>query len=378
MRLRTATPFGFVLATLLLVAAAACTAVPSPAATTPTPTETSTPELAATTTEAPLPTHTPEPTVTPVPTESGEFISPYTPSAPTGSGASLDPVVLQLDLEEGALYRIRMLTTQTLSQNFEGQIFEIGQNIGFEYTYSVTSREADGSAWVDVAYTRVLFETDTPFGTDSYDSADPPSQIPEGAEGFAAIVGSGFSMRIAPDGEVLEIEGLEQMYDRMLSEMDFTDLETRQAFELTFREQFNEQTMKDQISSLLFEFPEGTLQVGDTWSSTQETTAMLPIVVENTYTLLDFDENTALIEVRSEISTGSGEGGIDLGLLDFEFTIMGTQEGMIQVDLRTGLANSVVDQTLSGEMKIVVEGEELTVPIDILQTVQVESVQLAP
>jgi hypothetical protein len=69
---------------------------------------------------------------------------------------------------------------------------------------------------------------------------------------------------------------------------------------------------------------------------------------------------------------------MDMGLFAFDFTITGTQEGLIQVDLKTGLTNSVIDQNLIGEMSIVVEGEEVSVPLNILQTVQVESVQLAP
>lgn len=358
----------------------ACTGAPEPTAS-PTPTEPASPIPTATATELPVATETPEPAPTTAPTEipqSEEFISPYTPSAPSGSGASLDPVVLQLDLEEGAVYRIRTLTTQDISQSFEGQTFEIGQKMGFEYTYTVTSREPDGSAWVDVIYTRAIFESETLFGSDSYDSADSPSQIPEGAEGFAAVVGTGFSMKIGSDGEILKIEGLDEMLDQILSGLNLPDAETRQAFELTMRQQYSEQAMKDQLGNLLFDFPEGSLQVGDSWSSTQESNVMLPIIAETTYTLLDFDENTALIEVRSEIRTGEGEGGMDFGLFAFDFTISGTQEGTIQVDLNTGLANSVIDQILLGEMTMVIEGEEVSVPLNINQTVQVESVQLAP
>ena len=62
----------------------------------------------------------------------------------------------------------------------------------------------------------------------------------------------------------------------------------------------------------------------------------------------------------------------------FDFTLTGSQEGLIQIDLRTGLTNSNIDQTLRGEMTILTEGEEITVPINILQTIQIESVQLAP
>jgi hypothetical protein len=367
------------LAAVLIAAVSACTGTSEPTVTpTPTPADTATPIPTATETEILPASETPEPTATAVPTESGEFISPYTPSVPTGSGASLDPIELQLDLQEGAIYRIRFLTSQDLSQSFEGQSIDISQKVGFEYTYTVTGREPDGSAWVDVMYTRAVYEMDIPFGTESYDSADPPGQIPEGAEGFAAIVGTGFAMKVASDGEILEIVGLEEMYEQMVSEMDLTDPELRQAFDLTFRDQFSEQAMKDQMGNLLFEFPEGSIGVGDSWTSTQESSVMFPVVAENTYTLLDFDESTALIEVRSEIRAGTDEGGMDADLFGIEFTIIGSQEGLIEVDLNTGLPNSNVDQVLTGEMTLVVEGEQITVPLNILQTVQVESVQLAP
>ena len=266
----------------------ACTGAPEPTAS-PTPAEPVSPVPTATATELPAATETPEPAPTTAPTEipqSEEFISPYTPSAPLGSGASLDPVVLQLDLEDGAVYRIRTLTTQDISQSFEGQTFEIGQKMGFEYTYTVTSREPDESAWVDVTYTRAIFESETPFGSDSFDSADSPSQIPEGAEGFAAVVGTGFSMKIGSDGEILKIEGLDEMLDQILSELNLPDAEMRQAVELTMRQQYSEQALKDQLGNLLFDFPEGSLQVGDSWNSTQESNVMLPIIAETTYTLL--------------------------------------------------------------------------------------------
>jgi hypothetical protein len=369
-------PGRFAAAALLALLAAACAGAPEPTLT-PTPTDTATPPPTPTETYTPPPTETPEPIATLAPTESGEFISPYTPSAPTGSGATKDPVVLKLNLQEGAVYRIRMLSSQNLSQSFEGQTFDIAQESGFEYTYTVTSLEPDGSAWIDVRYTRALLEIDSLFASEAYDSAD-PGPIPEGAEGIAAIVGSGFSIRIKPDGEVLEIEGLDEMYDQMLAGMDIADPELRQTLEFTFQEQFGEQAMKEQIGSLLFEFPEGSLTVGDSWTTIQETTAMVPIVAENTFTLLDFDENTALIEVSSDIRTGSQEGGVDLGLFEFDFVVTGAQEGLIQIDLRTGLSNSIIDQKMSGEMTVVVEGEQVTVPLDITQTIQVESVQIAP
>ena len=366
-----------VLVAVLTVGVAACTAAPEPTVA-PAPTDTSTPLPAATLPEPQPPTELPEAAATAAPTESGEFISPYTPSVPIGSGASLDPVVLRLNFQDGAVYRFRMLSTQDLTQTFDGQTFDISTKTGFEYTYTVTRMDPDGSAWVDVLYTRALYETDTVFGSVSYDSADPPGQVPEGAESFAAIVGTGFSMRVGPDGEIQEIQGLDDLYDEMLAALDLPDPEMRQAIELTFREQFGEQAMKDQLGSLFFDFPEGSLQVGDRWTSTEETTVMLPIVVENTFTLLGLDENTALIEVRSVISTGSQEGGLDLGLFAFDFTLTGSQEGLIRVDLRTGLANSRLDQTLQGVMTILADGEEITVPISILQTTQIESVQLAP
>ena len=372
--------FKAVIALAAVMLISACTGAPEPTAT-PTPTEPASPVPTATATELPAATEIPEPVATTAPTEipqSDEFISPYTPSAPLGSGASLASVVLQLDLEEGAVYRIRTLTTQDISQSFEGQTFEIGQIMGFEYMYTVTSREPDGSAWVDVSYTRAIFESETPLGTESYDSADSSGQIPEGAEGFAAVVGTGFSMKIGSDGEILEIEGLDEMLDQILSGLNLPDAEMRQAFELTMRQQYSEQAMKEQLGNLLFDFPEGSLQVGDSWSSTQESHVMLPIIAETTYTLLDFDENMALIEVRSEIRTGEGEGGMDFGLFAFDFTISGTQTGTIQVDLNTGLANSVIDQILLGEMTMLIEGEEVNVPLNINQTVQVESAQLVP
>ncbi len=369
------------LSILLCVGASACAASPDqtsavePLDAPPT----IAPTVPPTVTEAPteLPTETPIPEATAAPTESGEFISPYTPSAPLGTGTSLDPIVLQLNLSEGAAYRIRTLTSQTVSQDFQGLTLETDQQSGFEYTYTVTMQESDGSAWIDVTYTRALYEIDSTLGTVSYDSAD-PGPVPEGVEAIAAIVGSGFSIRVLPDGEILEIQGLEEMYDQMLAALETEDPQLRSTFELAFREQFGERALKEQLGSLLFEFPEQPISVGDSWNTTQETTVIAPMVVENTYTLLDFDQDQALIEVSSTVRLATEEGGLNMGLMVLDFTMTGAQEGQIQVDLKTGLSNSVVNQILTGEMTAEIEGEQITIPMTIDQTVQVESVQIAP
>ena len=360
-------------AALLILAGSACSGTPAATPTlVPPPTDTPEPEPTATET---VPTATPTPQATAVAADSGDFISPYTPSAPVGSGATLDPIVLRLIFEEGAVYRIRMLQNQSLSQTFEGQTFDISQKFGYEYTYTVTGMEPDGSSWIDIEYTRALYQTETPFGTESYDSANPPGAIPEGAEGIAAIVGSGFSIKIGLNGQILEVDGLDEMYAQMLSELDPA---MRQLIESTLEAQFGEEALKDQLGNFFFEFPEDSLQVGDSWSSSEETAAMLPIAVDSTYTLQSFDEDTALIEVVSSISTGSMDETLDLDLFAFDFTLTGVQEGLIEIDLKTGLTNSIVEQTLTGEMTIEAEGEEVTVPLSIVQTIQVESAQIAP
>ena len=349
---------------------------PEPTAT-PTPTDLPRP----TTTPTRTPTATPSDTATPSSTPTSTRTSTRTPG-PTSEvtatpvadlGGTPVSLVLRMNLEPGEVYRVRFRTEQLVTQSMQGQSFDTNQQIGYEYNYSVRSEDAAGNTWVDVQYTWVHIEQETILGSMFYDSDNPPAEIPPGAQAFAALVGNGFSMLITQQGKVLEVEGLEAMYEQMLQAIDFQDAAAEQQFRQTLEQQFGEEALKQQMNGASFEFPLEPIEIGESWTTTTELTVLMPMVIESKYTLRSVEGGLAELEMRSQVSSVANTGPVDFGTIQVEYSVSGDQQGAVQVDLASGLTNSQILQNLSGEMVMTVEGETLKVPISIHSTVEVES-----
>ena len=358
---------------LALLALTGCGGLLAPEPTaTPTPTDTPRPTATPTRTPTATPSQTPTSTRTPRPT------SEATATTVAGVGGAPVSVVLRMNLEPGEVYRVRFRTEQLVTQNMQGQSFDTKQQIGYEYNYSVRSADAAGNTWVDVQYTWVHIEQETVLGSMFYDSDNPPAEIPAGAQAFSALVGSGFSMLITPQGKVLEVEGLEAMYDQMLQAIDFQDAAAEQQFRQTLEQQFGEEALKQQMNGASFEFPLEPIEIGESWTTTTELTVVMPMVIESTYTLRSVEGSLAELEMSSRVSSNANAGPVDFGTFQIGYSVSGEQQGVVQVDLASGMTNSQIQQTLSGEMVMAAEGETLNVPISIRSTVEVESSRIEP
>jgi hypothetical protein len=281
-----------------------------------------------------------------------------------------------MNLQVGEVYQIRMISDQQISQSVEGETQDTLQTFGYGYTYTVTDVDENGNIWVDARYNWALFEQDGPLGSVSYDSDNPPEVIPDAAIGFHGLVGNGFSIKFSPDGLILDITGLDEMYAGMLDDMGITDDTTRAQMEQVFQEQFGEEALSEQLNNIILQLPGEAIQVGDTWTVSADSSAIAPMMIETTYTLLSLKGNIATIDVSSIVSPDPDGGIMDLGLFQIGYSLHGEQEGFLEVDVNTGLTmNFTLNQSMTGEMVMYMDGEELSVPTTIEATTTIESVK---
>jgi hypothetical protein len=328
----------------------------------PTSTATSIPTLAPTLT--PKPTLTSTPTLTPTPLPS---------STPTPSPIPAVLPQMHLNLKEGDVFHIRMVSEQEISTTIEGEKQDIIQKIGYGYTYTVTSVDPEENMSIDIVYDWILLEQETDFGKVQYDSSDPPEEIPPEAEGYNALLGKGFSIIMNSHGEVINIEGLDEMYIEMIDDLDIADETEREQMKQLFRDQFGDEALKEQMGKMMMEYPEGSIHVGDTWTLSMESTVLVPLLFETTYSLRSYENGMATIDAKSIITLQPDAEMLDLGYAKIGYNLTGEQEGTTILDVETGLTiNATITQTLSGEMTMIMEEEELTVPISILGETTIE------
>jgi len=260
-------------------------------------------------------------------------------------------VLLQLRLQKGQTYRQRVTSQQTISQTLFDTAMVMTQTIGMGYAYEVEDVDARGNMQIRATYDWILYRVEIPsVGVIEYDSSDPSAQPPPGAEAFAALIGEGFQVRIAPDGEILEVDGVEEMLENILDKLPPAQ---RESLEEALRQQFSSDALKDEMGKSFVIYPDKPVGVGDSWKEKQVTgIGTLPITLDTTWTLKMRRGGRSTVEVTSLIETIPGMPA-EQGSTGAIYRLVGEQRGTIEIDESTGwIIRGIVTQHLSGEVQM--------------------------
>lgn len=286
---------------------------------------------------------------------------------------------LRLDFQEGKTYSQRMLTEQEIHQTIAGQQYDVTQTIGMGYSYTISEVDADGNAWIKATYDSTILKQESPMGGIEYDSSNPPEVVDPAAMGFAALVGQGFRMKLSPQGYIQDIQGVDEMITRMLEQFGLLQDPALDALEQSLRDQFGEKAIKESMGNTMAIYPETPVKVGDAWNKTVVVSLGFPMILENTWTLVERQSGVAMIEVHSTIEPNLEEGPVEIGLTKLSYNISGEQWGTVEIDESTGWTlYSGITQQVSGT--ITLEGgdlgdETITWPISLESTLTLETVE---
>ena len=260
---------------------------------------------------------------------------------------------LRLRLQKGKSYSILMTMDQKIEQEILGQKQSMKQVIGMGYTFNVKDVDAEGNASVEVTYTSVRFKQTGPMGVIEYDSTKPAGTVHMAARGFAGLVGQGFSMKITPEGSVLEIAGVDKMLDNMVKTMGLPESPMGQQLKDGMKEQFGEAALKEMMETTFATYPADPVDVGDSWTKKIVLTKGVPMVVETTYTLKSRSGGVASVDVTSKVSANKDAGPTKMGPISMKYALEGTQGGTMEVDEATGWTiRANIDQDFGGKIEM--------------------------
>ncbi|MBN1917814.1 MAG: hypothetical protein JW889_07895 [Verrucomicrobia bacterium] len=292
-----------------------------------------------------------------------------------GTAPAADTVELKLRLDEGTTYKMTMAVTQAITQTAMGQELNIDQTMGFGISFRTTKVDADGAMTVEVRYDSVSFEQDGPMGWTEYDSADPPDEVPMQARAFAGMVGRGFSLKLSPRGQVLDIEGVDKFFDAVMEAMDLPEGPMLDQMKEQLKQQFGEDAMKQQAQMMFAMLPDKPVGVGDSWTDKIDMSGMLPMTVENTCKVTSIDDDGIAIDVESTISPVEGSEPIQMGGASMKMDLSGTQKGSMELSRQSGLPiKAVIDQDIEGTITVSQPGsaEPMSIPITIKSKTTIE------
>ena len=258
-----------------------------------------------------------------------------------------DTADFRFNLQKGKTYEYNM--DYDMEQNMQDQ--EINTNLKGNYTLDVTADDGNIKT-LKTTYQRIAMNVAMPGRTMSIDSdkvdtaskgeINDPGQLMNAM--FSALKGKSFMMKVDKEGKVLEVSGLTELAQAMVSSMNLKP-EMRSMAQQAFSQQFNEQSVKDMFSQSFNIFPNKPVKAGDTWEKSFSGSATLPIQMTTNYTVKSIDGDFVILDSKSNLNFGDDN------------KMSGTQSGTMKVNAKTGLVeDGTFEQKVTGNMSMSTKG----------------------
>lgn len=303
--------------------------------------------------------------------ESAAPVGP-TPSS-LASGDDVERFDLRLRLEPGQKRSLRLVRKINSSQTLDGRQSDVNSVNTMGLAFEVDQVDANGVAWVKVICLTIHDVTETARGRNEYDSTRPDSAGNHPAASlFSAMIGQSFTAKVTPDGEIVELAGLDDMYRRMAGPVVKARAEeaarggrasppptaeridsTRKWLEMNSC--VGKQTIVEMLDDIIAPLPEGAVSVGESWQAETALPARatgFPVSYRCTCRLGEASQEAARVDIDSVIQLDDEpvSGGDAPGLP--QVTLTGSYRGSSEIDLSAGwLLYENMILNCSGEVK---------------------------
>jgi len=276
------------------------------------------------------------------------------------SGNASAAVQLSLKLDKGKTYYRRITVDQKVTQ-IVGQEQTLGHVIGLGQKLDVLDVDRQGNMTIRHTYLWSRFKQSGPMGKADYDSSQPATSA-AGAEGFAALLGESYTMKVSPKGKVLDVNGVERMAEAIRKKVpagtDVSSPKSPLAFLL------DKQGIRETEEGMLAIYPDEPVELGASWVKKKTTTKSLALITEEKWTLLKRETGVSTLAETASVKSDPNAPPMDAGAMKIKVSLSGTEETTLQMDEKTGLTRSSrCRQELRGQMNV---GASAQGPFDMM------------
>nr|WP_321452193.1 DUF6263 family protein [uncultured Carboxylicivirga sp.] len=279
---------------------------------------------------------------------------------------------LRYNLEIGKKYGLKQLTTQDITQTIQGMTQNIKNTIGGDIAISIKSKSADVYT-SDFVFENLIFKMESPMFSMGFDSTDENQEENAMSSMFKAIVGHTFSMKFNNRGEVLEVKGFDSLLEKMKTAAGSTA--AAGAIEESLKGQFSNESLKQNLASMLIVYPDDKPKTGLTWSKTLEQSGGMPLVSKYNYKVTAANASVVEMEGDGTMATKEGFTQENMGMTQ-HFDLKGDVKMSAKIDAKTGWPISMKQsQDLDGNVSI--ESAQLPAPMEMPMSIKGESTYTA-
>ena len=282
------------------------------------------------------------------------------PDAPPADTAA-EKVEFKIKLDKGQKLAFRQVVDMNQDMDMGGMQMAIVLEMSNEFTYHVTDVTEAGDMKIDMTFGRIKGSMENPMmGTIEFDSANPDGNPMSAA--FTAQAGESLGLTLTSAGEVTEITGIEEMFEKMMAANPMAAA------------QMDSEGLSDQLkqtaSSHIGMFPKEPVAVGESWTIEQSANQMgMDVSMKIDNTLKSATEDEAVVDATINASM-SAEGNPMMAALDVE-TFKGTstttysrKDGLVLSSSMTMNMKASMDaQGQQGSVDMVIETSIERIPV---------------
>ncbi len=259
-------------------------------------------------------------------------------------GPSVD---LRLHLRAGSSYRVWSVTEQTTIGADSAW-----QSIGLGITYRIESLGPAGIATVRVSYDSASFVSGGPGGRIAFTSADTLADLPPAAAGYLALVGHSFTMMLAPNGQVVRVDGGEELRRSIAERLTGSNKFMAGVVDGYLRSIFGDSALRASMEQSFAIYPARQVAVGEKWNRTFSLAAPYPVILKNEYELVSRSGGIATVELETAMESDDPKSGPGSPALRFDYDLDGEQQGRVMIRESDGwVIESQVGQEFSGTIR---------------------------
>ncbi len=274
---------------------------------------------------------------------------------------------LTFNLEAGKSYRQVTNNKSVVVQEMNGQQMKIEMAMQATVAYLVKAVN-ETSYDIELQYESTTMTMTMPNGALTFSSEKEAEANDFVSPMLKAIKGKAFNIKMDKLGKVLEITGVDALWEDMTEVL--TNLPEAQAEQLKKQiiDSFGGEALKGNLEMATAIYPENPVKKGDKWNTQTELATIMKAKVSTDYELVDISGEYATIKGVSTIEPeGEPEFKEQNGML-MKFDLRGTMQSEIKVDKATGwIIEAKISQEMKGNTALKGEGipEGLLIPMTV-------------
>ena len=290
------------------------------------------------------------------------FMGMFLPGCNGSKSGSSDVVDLKLNLQKGKSYTYNTKTTMNMDMTMMGKQMTTTGNIDFGFKMKVEDVDAQNNYNITAAYDAIRFKINA-MGMDmGYDSKNPGDTSHENMMNgmfrkiFSSMLGQSFKLSMSPKGEVMKIEGIQDLVEKMSNNINVPE-QMKEQMRKQMKESFNEEQIRQSFAQGFYIYPDKPVKVGDSWKkSFDKTMNNMKMNQDLKYTVKEITDNGIILELDGIISSSVNTDSTAAPKID----ISGDEKGTMEMNRATGL---IQKGTIDMNMKMSAAGNPMTMKV---------------